>query len=163
MKGTTKFAFVLLIFAYLPNVPSTLASSISLQCSDDSMILFLEKSVFPEAQVTLLDQSCNDVKSSPEKFLITIKYNACGTITLEEKDHIIRTNKATIESTNLKHSYFQRINIYEYDLSCMFQRKHDLGTKGYKATVQRATTKISSSADFKISMAMYKSPDSSNC
>ena len=157
MKGTTKFAFILLIFAYLPNVPSTLAS-ITLQCFDDSMSIFWEKSLFPEAHVTLLNNSCSDVQSNSTTFWITTKYNACGTITREEKDHIIRTNKAKIVSTNLKHSYFQRDNTYEYYMSCMFKRKLGLGTKGYEATYKIPTTNISSSAEFKISMAMYESP-----
>ena len=127
------------------------------------MSSFWEKSLFPlfvgkEAQVTLLDNSCNKVHSNSTTFWITTKYNECGTITHEKKNHIIRTNKATIVFKNLKHSHFVRDKTHEYDMSCMFERKHTLETKGYNVTDKSLTTNISSSAEFNISIAMYESP-----
>ena len=145
------------------NVNLSSSNRSTLQCFVDRMTSFWEKSLFPlfigkEAQVTLLDNSCNKVHSNSTTFWIITKYDACGTITHEKKNHIIRTNKATIVFKNLNHSYFVRDKTYEYEMSCMFERKHTLETKGHNVTDKTLTTNISSSAEFNISISMYESP-----
>ena len=112
-----------------------------------------------EVHVKLLDDSCNKVQSNSTTFWITTKYDACGTITHENENHIIRRNKATITSQNLNHSHFVRGETYEYDMSCLFERKHTVVTnKGYNVAEKSLITKnISSSAKFDINIAMYES------
>ena len=136
--------------------------SSAVECGDDHMSGFWDKSLFigNVQQVTLLDNSCNiKVHSNSTTFWITTKYNACGTITHENKNHIIRTNKATITSQNMNHSHFSRGETYEYDMSCLFERKHTVKTNtGYNVAEKILKSKnMSSSSDFDIKITMYKS------
>ena len=127
----------------------------------DRMSGFWDKSLFigNEVHVKLLDDSCDEVQSNSTTIWITTKYDACGTITHENKNHIIRRNKATITSQNMNHSHFSRGETYEYDMSCLFERKHTVKTnKGYNVAEKILKTQnISSSSDFDINITMYES------
>ena len=103
------------------------SQSSALQCSEKSMSAFWDKSLFlgSEVHVTLLDDSCDEVQANSTTIWITTKFNACGTITNENENHIIRRNKAIITSQNMNHSHFFRRETYEYDMSCLFERKHN--------------------------------------
>ena len=133
----------------------------AVQCGEDRMSGFWDKSLFigNEVHVKLLDDSCDEVQSNSTTIWITTKYDACGTITHENKNHIIRRNKATITSQNMNHSHFSRGAMYEYDMSCLFERKHTVKTnKGYNVAEKILKSQnISSSSDFDINITMYES------
>ena len=140
------------------------SQSSSIQCGEDRMSGIWDKSLFigNDVNVKLLDDSCDEVQSNSTTIWITTKYGACGTITLENKNHIIRRNKATITSQNMNHSHFSRGETYEYDMSCLFERKRAVKTnKGYKISKkllsELSSLSMSSSAVFDINIPMYES------
>ena len=169
MKGNIYF-FLLLIFVYFLHTSNAISPSLDkftgsyqssgVQCGEDHMSGFWNKSLFigNEVYVKLLD---GEVQSNSTTIWITTKYDACGTITLENKNYIIRRNKATITSQNMNHSHFVRRETYEYDISCLFERKHTVTNKGYKISKkllsELSSLSMSSSAGFDIDIAMYES------